>query len=244
METLAKLRLSRCGSDAWPLLLRLPIQLKKKGSNDAKKEVHDDRRVDQVGHSGKTNRRRIHQGIAMAKFDDITNRKFGTLTAMWPAGIQGTSRSAHYVWLTACECGKYHLASRSNLTSGGIASCGCRTRELLARRGFRHGHGGTNRHGGRSVEYRAWAAMLTRCKSQSPKCWPYYGARGITVCDRWKDFRNFLADMGPKPRGLTLDRINNNGNYEPGNCRWATYEEQAANKSGPNRTGAGRVPSL
>lgn len=81
-----------------------------------------------------------------------------------------------------------------------------------------------------SPTYRAWGAMKTRCTNPNQPKWKYYGGRGITVCHRWSRFENFLADMGEKPAGLTLDRIDVNGNYEPGNCRWATWHEQRVNQ--------------
>jgi hypothetical protein len=90
-----------------------------------------------------------------------------------------------------------------------------------------HGHA---RKGGQSPTYRTWRAMLQRCDYPSMNNWDWYGGRGITVCDRWRSFENFLADMGERPDGLTLDRKNPNGNYEPANCHWATWAEQMANR--------------
>ena len=88
-----------------------------------------------------------------------------------------------------------------------------------------HGHAGR-----RSPTYSSWAAMITRCSNPKIREWEHYGGRGITVCERWLKFENFLADMGEKPAELTLDRIDNDGNYEPGNCRWATRSDQIRNR--------------
>src|SRR5947208_164257 len=91
-----------------------------------------------------------------------------------------------------------------------------------------HGH---TRGGARSPEYRTWDALIQRCENPKNNRFHLYGANGVTVCERWRSsFVNFLTDMGPKPRGLTIDRIDNDGNYEPGNCQWSTPKQQARNR--------------
>src|SRR6266487_506032 len=96
------------------------------------------------------------------------------------------------------------------------------------RNAFRHGH--ATRKKGITGTYRSWANMLDRCKSKRRSDYPRYGGRGIRVCRRWRDFARFLEDLGPRPPGLQLDRIDNSRGYEPGNCRWATPKQQANNR--------------
>ena len=93
---------------------------------------------------------------------------------------------------------------------------------------YKHGH--KSKHGKESPTYRSWQNMKTRCLNSNHPQFKDWGGRGIKVCERWMDFANFLEDMGEKPEGLTLDRINNDGNYEPGNCRWATRKQQVQNQ--------------
>lgn len=93
---------------------------------------------------------------------------------------------------------------------------------------FKHGHAAPSHV---SPTYRTWQGMKNRCSNPKDPYWHIYGGKGITVCQRWATFENFLADMGERPAGKSLDRINGNGNYEPGNCRWATQREQIANSS-------------
>jgi hypothetical protein len=101
-----------------------------------------------------------------------------------------------------------------------------RARRIVNSGGHGHASGGSD-----SRTYRIWAGMKQRCLNPKTTHYGYYGGRGIKVCERWMDYRNFLADMGEAPEGLSLDRINPDGNYEPGNCRWATDKVQANNKS-------------
>ena len=158
-------------------------------------------------------------------FLDLTGMKFDRLTARWPAGRQG-KRHPSIMWLASCDCGRLTVVGGSRLRSGNTKSCGCRNSEVAEARVLIHGHG---RHDDLSPEYRTWKAMRQRCMNPRAKNYRHYGGRGITVCERWNTFTNFLADMGPKPKGRSIDRINNDGNYEPSNCRWATPKEQAKN---------------
>lgn len=98
-------------------------------------------------------------------------------------------------------------------------------------RSYKHGHAADGRL---TRTYCAWVEMRRRCRDPRKKCFPHYGGRGISVCQRWDDFQNFLADMGEVPVGLSIDRIDNDGNYEPGNCRWTTPSEQARNRRTSN----------
>lgn len=156
---------------------------------------------------------------------NLTGKKFGRWTVIRKSEIQTT---ANIQWSCVCECGKVGSVQSNQLIMRRSRSCGCLRREVTASRSKTHG----NRLGRRSTpEYTSWQGMKDRCHNPKQKRFKDYGARGITVCDRWRnDFAAFLEDMGPKPSpDLSLDRINNDGNYEPGNCRWATPKEQANN---------------
>lgn len=139
--------------------------------------------------------------------------------------IIGKNKHGAIVGLFVCDCGETKESTVGNVFVGSTKSCGCLNRS--GESGVRHGH---NR-GKPSLTYSSWYAMKARCKGRSKLSAKNYKARGISVCDRWQTFDNFLDDMGERPsKSHSLERIDNDGNYEPGNCKWATKREQDRNK--------------
>lgn len=125
--------------------------------------------------------------------------------------------------LFLCGCGNKVIVAIGNVTTGHTTSCGCYKIDLAIRQNTTHGQTNT-------PTYRTWLAMRTRCTNRTRTFWKYYGGRGIKICKRWKQYESFVADMGIRPKGKTLDRINPDGNYEPDNCRWATPKQQTRNR--------------
>jgi hypothetical protein len=150
----------------------------------------------------------------------MIGQKFTRLTVL--AEVQKGRRHDRF-FLCRCDCGKRTEVAGHKLKSGRIKSCGCWRLENATLHGCA-------RDGKNTAAYKCWAGMKNRCNSRSNTAYRHYGGRGIKVCDRWMSFKAFLEDMGEPPPGGTIDRINNDGNYAPGNCRWLTMKGQANNK--------------
>lgn len=157
---------------------------------------------------------------------DETGNRYGRLTVIErSSSVRGAA-----AWLCQCDCGNTTVVIGTLLRKeDGTRSCGCLSVEHLVAMNSTHGHASSLN--GYSPTYMSWLAMRDRCYRPTTRSYEHYGGRGIRVCDRWRNsFENFLADMGERPEGMTLDRIDSDGDYTPGNCRWADSITQRANQ--------------
>lgn len=163
------------------------------------------------------NRERIRE----TQFVDLKGQQFGRLTVLEKTDQR---RGGSVVWTCRCLCGTVKDISAHELRSGDSRSCGCYQRDRASETFTTHGMS-------RTPEYSIWVVMHQRTSNTNDKDYHHYGGRGIEVCERWNSFENFLADMGPRPGSeYTLEREDNNRGYDPGNCRWATHQEQCNNR--------------
>ncbi len=158
----------------------------------------------------------------------MIGQRFGMLHVVEREGSQNRKKT----WRCVCDCGGESVTTTGNLNSGNSESCGCEKRDAWVRARTTHGQSSREK---RTRSYAAWANMLNRCTNLSDAKYPRWGGRGIKVCKSWHTFESFYADMGEPPDDHSLDRIDNDGDYKPSNCRWATALQQVHNRRTPTR---------
>jgi len=149
---------------------------------------------------------------------DLLGKRFGRLVT-----TERVRLGERLAYVCTCDCGERVCVVGHRLNGGQTKSCGCFKDDVHRVRLIQHGHYN-------SPTYKSWGSMIQRCTNSKATRYKDYGGRGITVCDHWRDFKNFLADMGERPVGLTLERLDNNKGYSLDNCKWATYFEQCHNR--------------
>lgn len=161
---------------------------------------------------------------AANKSPPMIGKRFGKLVVVAEQGVNGSRAKT---WKCHCDCGKTAAVAGSKLRAGHTKSCGCLVIEKVSKLNFTHGLSS-------APEYEVWQGMWARTSNPNHASYANYGGRGIKVCERWGSFENFLADMGTRPEAVhgrySIERVNNDGNYEPSNCKWADSLEQARNK--------------
>lgn len=158
----------------------------------------------------------------MQEKHNLVGKRFGRLTVVsWSGRDRGNN-----AWNCVCDCGNHIIARSSPLGAGGVKSCGCLARETKS--SFRHGMAGKGKK--KSPTYSSWSHMKSRCQDEKHDRFKDFGGRGITICEEWNDFCKFLSDMGERPKGTTLGRINKAQGYSPSNCKWMTSEELSKGK--------------
>jgi hypothetical protein len=186
----------------------------------------------------------------LATFVDKSGQRIGRLTVICEAATK--TKSGRVRWHCRCDCGRELVVNGGDLYVNRTSSCGCLLSEKRAqmnRDAAKHGHSrqGPGKTRLTTPEYRSWKAMLERCRNENAPNYHLYGGRGVKVCAAWQGqdgFTTFLSDMGPRPDGTTLDRVDSDGNYELGNCRWATAKEQSNNRRETPEYQASRKASL